>query len=171
MKRIVVLTLVVGLILGLGYIGLSPQSSAAPPQEPAPEGAILWKVLENRTLNPGEQFDSAWQDATPYRIFKFYAYVTPYEGVDPTGGFGTRTLTVMVRESPLGGESMPTRRITPSDGDWFATPPPPWWTPNGWRAVTEFEGLHSKISVRASNEGASGSPPITVSVYLLAAKE
>ena len=164
MRRIVVLAIAVGLILGLGYIGFSTQSSAAPPQEPAPEGPVLWKVIENLTLNPGEEFESVWQDATSFRIFKFYACMTPYVGE-------TRpAVKVRVHESPSGGVERVSRyKIAPDDEQWRAAGPPD--AEQGWQLMSEFDGLYSNIRVKAMNEEPVGGTAVTISLYLLAAPE
>ena len=159
MKRIVISVLVVALLLGLGYIGLSHQLSAAPPQEPAPEGPVLWKVKENLTLAPGQEFESAWQDARSFRLFKFYAISTTSSITE------TRPVKVRVQESPVSGEGGAIWKVAPqTEDEWYQGPV----MPTNWLLMSEFNGIYSMVRVKATNES---SQPATISLYLLAAPE
>ena len=164
MKKIVVLTLVVGLTLGLLLpTGLSPQSSAAPPQQPTPEGPVLITIVENLTLMPAgdtegkDVFKSGWMDVSSYRLFRFYAKLTPYVGE-------AAPVSVRIHESPT-GTADEVYGICPADYEWRASPP---WDPVQYCIDSPFEGLYSKIRVWARNDS---NAPATISLYGLMAKE
>ena len=160
MKRTIILVLVVALLAGLGYIGFSAQSSAAvdsPPQ--AQKGTKLVTIAEDLTVLPGRenQFVSEWLEVESFRLFKLYGILSPYvEGEEAN-------VVVIIRESPTGTKS--TGGVGGVDNSWSANPP---HAPRQWVMHPSFDGLYSNISIIARNEG---SAPVTVSLYLLMAKE
>lgn len=164
MKRIVVLVLLGALILGLLLpIGLSAKEE---PPQPAPEALVLVTIAEDLTLMPKgdlegkDVFKSEWLDVSSYRLFKFYAKLTPY--VDETA-----PVNVRIHESPLGvGNEVYGGTLAPDLCEWRAAPPP--YDPVAYYIDSPFEGLYSKIRVRVRNDGDNEK---AVSLYLLMAKE
>jgi len=163
MKRTVVLVLVVGLLLGLLLSTGVSAKGPGQPQSTQAQGPILLTIAEGQTLAPGEVFRSEWRDVKSFRLFKFYAHLTPYEGVTD------KDVNVRVLESPLGD---------PDEGSycgvagvdayvWRALPPAP-AVPNRWVMTLNFTGLYSKMMVFARNDCGE---EVTLSLYLLMARE
>ena len=171
MKRIVVLVLLGALILGLllpaGITAQGPPEQSQPPQQ-AQQGPVLLTIAENLTLSPAgatdgtDVFRSEWVDVSSYRLFKFYAKLTPYVGE-------TAPVNVRIHESPLGvGDEVYGGVILDPDlCEWRAALPP--WVPVAYYIDSPFEGLYSKIRVRARND--SDNETVEISLYLLMATE
>ena len=157
MKRTIIIALVGALLLGLVHIGLSTQSSAAPPQEPAAEGPVLVTIAENLILEPGDTVSSGYADVKSFRLFKLYAR-TPYVSETPPA------VRVRVHESPLGSEGEGSYGSPEADFEWKARGV----TTPRWVIASSFDGLYSKMRVWAKNEGET---QVTISLYALMAEE
>ena len=155
MKRIMISVLVVALIMGLAFIGLSPRSAVA---QPPGAGVKLVTIAEDLTLQPkgeeGDRFTSEFLDVKDFRRFKLYAK-TPYSASPP--------VKVFCFDYPAEGEM--SYGTVGAPYDWFARP---MTSPDRYVMVAPFEGLHSQIRVYARNDS---STQTTVSLYLLMAWE
>ena len=118
MKRIVILAIVGGLILGLLLpTGLLAKSAPGQGQSTQAKGPVLLTIAENLTLSPageeGDMFISEYRDVTSFRLFKLYARLTPYVGPTPWDGETQPPVRVRVLDSPLG---------TPGEGSYGGAP-------------------------------------------------
>lgn len=143
---------------------------------PADPGPTLLTVAENLVLNPspgpGNEIGSGWQDVKAFRRFKLYARITPV--LDP---LTQPSVAVRVRENAAGlsGEGYYTMVLDVGPGNlpWLyltpTTPQPPGVpAPARWVHLSEFNGMFSKLTIRGQNLGLT---PVTISLYLLMAKD
>ncbi|MFC2069238.1 hypothetical protein ACFLTP_09585 [Chloroflexota bacterium] len=166
MKRTIIVVIVVALLAGFGYIGVSAQSSAEaalPPQ--AQIDTKLITIAEDETLASGggsPDFKSEFIDVKSYRDFKLYVKMTP----GPTSPGSPVTLPVVIRvmEHPVGGS--PSWGQLESRDTWNKLPFPA--GDERYTMIEQWNMLSSMINVTATN---SGSSDVQVSIYLLMSKK
>jgi len=183
MKKALITVLVMALLAGAGYIGITASASAADngsSSRGAAYDTVLITIAEGVTLGsafPGNGFMSDYINVENYRNFKLYACMTP--GPDTFPPPDPPNVLLSVNEHPLGEGPNYARSIPP--GSWIGMPLPP--EESRWTMVLPFDGLYSNLQVSVLNMSAfpplpPPDPPvppkpvdITVDIYLLMAKE
>ena len=180
MKKALITVLVIALLAGASYIGITTSVSAADGSNSsrgAAHDTVLVTIAEGVYLSsafPDNGFMSDYINVENYRNFKLYVCMTPgpetFPPPDPPLVF------VNVGEHPL-GEGPGYASSIPS-GSWVGMPLP--LEESRWTMVLPFAGLYSNLQVSVLNMSAPPpipppDPPvpvdITVDIYLLMAKE
>ena len=153
MKRTVALVVVIVMILGLCFTGVSALAANNSSNSQGPGGTRQVELVEELTLGPGETYESEWLDVKLFRNFKLYAYLTPYDE-DPCGEVEVR---ILESATGVGKEAY---GLVDEAAEWTEWDSPP----EHWSAACKFIGLYSYVAVTVENRL---DEDITISLYLL----
>ena len=164
MKRIIALAIVVALILGLCFTGvtaLADDDKGKSKNAQGPGGTRMVELAEDFYLELGKdnQYKSKWLDVKRFRQFKLYAHLVP----DDIETADEEDIKFIVFESPVGGGDMGPWGVVGINVDIEVFPHPN--DPEHWGAIIKFAGLYSDIQVKVKND--EEGVPVTMSLYLL----